>query len=135
MFHKFVILSVEKIDFALFQEPHGYNGVVTGLKTGIVEVDRRHMLPRAGILIRKGHRYMVLNEFCSRDVVAILTECVSESSTERIIVCSAYLPGDDNLPVEFVKLLDYCHSNNRHLIIGCDANAHHTIWGSTDITR
>ena len=133
LFDRYCLL--EKVDFALFQEPHGYNGLVTGLKTGIVEVDRWFVSPRAGILIRNSHKYMVLNEFCSRDVMAISTECSSESSTERIIVGSAYLPGDDNLPVEFMKLLDYCYSKNKHLIMRCDANAHHTIWGSTDINE
>ena len=32
-------------------------------------------------------------------------------------------------------MLDYCYSNDKHLIIGCDANAHHTVWGSTDINE
>ena len=40
LFDRYCLL--ERIDFALFQEPHSYNGVVTGLKTGTVEVDRFH---------------------------------------------------------------------------------------------
>ena len=31
------------------------------------------------------------------------------------------------------KVVDYCDKNKLQLIIGCDANAHHIIWGSTDI--
>jgi hypothetical protein len=27
--------------------------------------------------------------------------------------------------------MDYCHSRKKQLIIGCDASAHHTLWGST----
>lgn len=32
-------------------------------------------------------------------------------------------------------LEDYCTSRNLQLIMGCEANAHHTIWGSTDKNR
>jgi hypothetical protein len=28
-------------------------------------------------------------------------------------------------------ITEYCHSRKKQLIIGCDANAHHTLWGST----
>jgi hypothetical protein len=31
------------------------------------------------------------------------------------------------------KVIDYCRRNKLQLIIGCDANAHHIIWGSTAI--
>ena len=26
----------------------------------------------------------------------------------------------------------YCRENNKKLVLDCDANAHHTIWGNTD---
>jgi hypothetical protein len=26
---------------------------------------------------------------------------------------------------------DYCHSRRKQIITGCNANAHHTLWGST----
>ena len=26
----------------------------------------------------------------------------------------------------------YCENENLHLIVGCDSNAHHTVWGSTN---
>lgn len=31
--------------------------------------------------------------------------------------------------------MEYCFTEKRHLIIGTDANSHHTIWGSTDINE
>ena len=26
----------------------------------------------------------------------------------------------------------YCESENLHLVVGCESNAHHTAWGSTN---
>jgi hypothetical protein len=28
-------------------------------------------------------------------------------------------------------IIDYCQNRKKQLIIGCDANAHHVLWGST----
>ena len=84
LFDRYCLL--EKIDFALFQEPHSYNGVVTGLKRGTVEVDRRFVSPRAGVLIKNGHKYMVLNEFCSRDVMTISVQCISELQHTFLVI-------------------------------------------------
>lgn len=33
-------------------------------------------------------------------------------------------------PVE--RVIEYCQKKGLPLIVGCDANAHHAIWGSTD---
>ncbi|XP_011169788.1 uncharacterized protein LOC105202806 [Solenopsis invicta] len=33
------------------------------------------------------------------------------------------------------NLIQYCRERNRGLILGCDANAHHKVWGSTDINN
>jgi hypothetical protein len=47
----------------------------------------------------------------------------------ELIVTSAYLPYDSDEPPpnkEVRDIIEYCH-----IITGCDANAHHTLWGST----
>ena len=36
---------------------------------------------------------------------------------------------------EMVNLVDYCSTYKYRLIMGCDANAHHICWGSTDINQ
>jgi hypothetical protein len=54
---------------------------------------------------------------------------------EELIVASAYLPYDSDEPPptkEVRDVIDYCTSRKKQLIIGCDANAHHILWGSTD---
>jgi hypothetical protein len=53
---------------------------------------------------------------------------------KKLIVASAYLPHDSDEPPptkEVRNITDYCHSGKKQLIIGCDANAHHTLWGRT----
>ncbi|XP_065365334.1 uncharacterized protein LOC135958358 [Calliphora vicina] len=52
-----------------------------------------------------------------------------------LIISSAYLPYDEaNPPSRAVRtLVDWCNTRGHDLIIGCDANAHHTLWGSSDI--
>lgn len=102
LFDRYCLL--EGIDFALFQEPHSYNGIVTGLKSGKVEVDRRFVSPRAGIMVKRCHEYMVLNEFCSRDIMTILVDCKSNTCSEKVLICSAYLPGDELLPAKLIWL-------------------------------
>jgi hypothetical protein len=57
-------------------------------------------------------------------------------SNRELIVTSAYLPYDSDEPPPskgLREVVDYCSRNRLQLIVGCNANAHHIIWGSTDI--
>jgi hypothetical protein len=50
----------------------------------------------------------------------------------------AYLPYDDTElppPRELEKLVMGCRAAGTHLIVSCDANAHHISWGSSDINN
>ena len=52
-----------------------------------------------------------------------------------MVACSAYLPLDSEDPPptrEFDKLVRYCEEKNLQLVIGCNSNCHHTVWGSTN---
>jgi hypothetical protein len=49
-----------------------------------------------------------------------------------------YLPYDDvepPSPGELERLVTGCRADATHLIVGCDANSHHTSWGSTNINN
>lgn len=53
---------------------------------------------------------------------------------------SAYFPGEqesreDPPPTEVKNLINYCRAQKLEFIISCDANAHNTSWGSTDINK
>ncbi|XP_045466623.1 uncharacterized protein LOC123675318 [Harmonia axyridis] len=38
-------------------------------------------------------------------------------------------------PEEVQRLIERCRMEKKQLILGCDANAHHKVWGSTDINH
>jgi hypothetical protein len=50
-----------------------------------------------------------------------------------ITVASVYLPFDADIPPrtkEMRDVINYCYSRREQFILGCNANAHHTLWGS-----
>ncbi|XP_047987223.1 uncharacterized protein LOC125227075 [Leguminivora glycinivorella] len=55
-----------------------------------------------------------------------------------LYICpETYLPYEaaDPITTQLRDLADYGSRANTDLIIGCDANAHHVIWGSSDVNR
>jgi len=38
-------------------------------------------------------------------------------------------------PPEITALAEYCKRTHSPIIIGCDANAHHVIWGRSDVNQ
>ena len=75
--------------------------------------------------------------FSSRDLVAILIKYIADGAERRLVICSAYLPygSEDASPPpsrELEELVRYCINENPCLIVGCDSNAHHNVWGSTN---
>jgi hypothetical protein len=55
-------------------------------------------------------------------------------AVKSLLLLLPTLPYDSDEPPltkEVRDVIDYCHSKKKQLIIGCDANAHHTLWGST----
>jgi hypothetical protein len=69
-----------------------------------------------------------------RDLVAVMVRYLEDGTERRVVVCSAYLPYDSKDPPpskELEELVRYCEEHLR-MIVGCDSNAHHAAWGSTD---
>jgi hypothetical protein len=78
-----------------------------------------------------------LSQLCSRDVTTERVTYIRGGSKRELIVTSVYLPYDSDKPSPLKGLrevVEYFSRNKLQLIVGCDANAHHIIWGSTDIT-
>lgn len=125
----------DHLDVALIQEPYIYNDQVRCL-TGELLYDSYNVgKPRACILLRNGINSLPIPEHTTKDQVAIRAFVPTATGMTEIVLCSAYLPGDSN-DLEFLPLqglVNYCGRNNLQLIIGCDSNAHHTLWGSTNI--
>ncbi|KAG8185368.1 hypothetical protein JTE90_023114 [Oedothorax gibbosus] len=53
----------------------------------------------------------------------------------QICFCSVYMAYDRDSTREFFSLVSHCKTNNIPMILGCDANAHHTSWGRSDINN
>lgn len=129
-------LASENIDIALIQEPWVYRGFVRGVNcTGGTLYCPNTDNPRTCIYVRDWMNALLKVEFCSRDVTTIETS-IREGGRKRILqFSSAYLPYDEpNPPSETVRrLVSHCNETGKELIIGTDANAHHVLWGSSDI--
>ena len=55
----------------------------------------------------------------------------------KLVIGSAYFPHDSatHPPEEVRSLVDYCKVRGLPLLLGCDANSHHKLWGSMDTNR
>jgi hypothetical protein len=79
-----------------------------------------------------------LTHHCSRDLTAGKIKTSSGRGPREITLGSAYLPYNDVEsipPTELDRLVMGCRAKGNHLIVGCDANSHHTSWGSTNINN
>jgi hypothetical protein len=128
-------VGIKGIDVALIQEPWYRRGCIRGLNIpgyslfSVNGIDR----PQACILMRNETAWMLPGFFC-RDLVAVLIKYNEEGMERRLVICSAYLPYDSEDPPskELEDLVRYCEKENLYLVVGCDSNAHHSVWGSTN---
>ncbi|XP_043474384.1 uncharacterized protein LOC122506334 [Leptopilina heterotoma] len=121
---------------AFVQEPWVYKGKIRGLSDcGVLVSSPQEPVPRA-CLIYNGLDAFPLLKLTTRDLAVVKAKYLENNGNKReVVVASAYFPrsGDDPAPpTEVEKLVDYCQRQSLPLIIGCDANAHHVVWGSTD---
>jgi hypothetical protein len=124
------------IDMALIQELWYHENCIKGLNIPAYTLysaggmDR----PRACILVG-GMTSWLLPGFSCRDLVAVLAKYLEDETERQVVICSAYLPYDSEDPPptkELEELVRYCEEEHLYLIIGCDSNMHHTVWGSAN---
>ncbi|XP_076545222.1 uncharacterized protein LOC143305440 [Osmia lignaria lignaria] len=130
-------LVTRRTDIALIQKPWISKERIGGLDTrcGSLYYDATSTRPRACIFVKKEITALKLNEFCTADLSAVKVKLNLGGNTSELVICSAYLPYDSEGPPPIRKLralIDHCANNGMHLVIGCDANSHHTVWGSTN---
>ncbi|XP_063545760.1 uncharacterized protein LOC134753754 [Cydia strobilella] len=123
-----------KVDIALLQEPYAWRNQVSGLGHLGVALYYEHngeLPPRACIYVSNNLRNMGL---CYRDLVAVETYFIEDDGRRyKVALASCYLPGDGVAPTkELEEMVLWYRGKGIPLIIGCDANAHHEVWGSTD---
>lgn len=122
-------MAVAHTHISLIQEPWVVKGTIKGLgglRTFKVPGAER---PRACVAVR-GIEATPLWEVSTGDLMAVRIKL----GTTEMVLASVYLPidGDISPPADLDRVLDYCQNRNIPLIAGCDANAHHEVWGSTD---
>jgi hypothetical protein len=121
---------------ALIQEPWAHGETIRGLKSQDCTLFSTigHGRPRAAVACSNELKPVFLPQLSTRDL-AVVQIRVSPTGGGRgnIIVASAYLPGYETLPQQQLDhLFDFCRTNKTELLVGMDANAHHTMWGSSD---
>nr|XP_036234232.1 uncharacterized protein LOC118683857 [Bactrocera oleae] len=79
----------------------------------------------------QGPQNEVKQEFLTQDLVAV--QATNDEGAD-FVVAAAYFPGETPIapPEAIGNLVEHCRRNKLPLIMGCDANAHHIEWGSTD---
>lgn len=125
------------ISIALIQEPWASGHHVLGLGTtgGRIIYNKSPEKSRTCIYAKNGINILPLAQFCHRDITTVKLNYMDGNVMRVIVIASVYLPYDEPSPptMEMDQLTQYCAANNHQLIIGCDANSHHTAWGSSDI--
>jgi hypothetical protein len=79
---------------------------------------------------------MLLTEFTFNDQTAVLLNPGTGGFSRKVFICSSCLPLDSLEPppsAELESLVSFCKQNNFELLMGCDPNTHHLVWGSSDI--
>lgn len=126
-------MEEDKVDIAILQEPWILHKRIKGLserKAKLYQPSTDGRV-RTCILVRHGVLAVHLPHLCSPDLTVVRIG----DGAGAFMVASAYLPYDspDQPPSKEVEnLVKYCEERNIGVIIGCDANAHNTVWGSTN---
>ncbi|XP_036325021.1 uncharacterized protein LOC118738204 [Rhagoletis pomonella] len=100
--------KTELLDVAFIQEPWVFAGAIKGLND--------------------------CDELTQQDLAAVWTKVPTQMGEQEVVLASAYLPGDScEMPTrEVIALEEYCRRRKLKLVMSCDANAHHCVWGSSD---
>lgn len=125
------------VQVALIQEPYtGNDGMIRGLGGfgGVIFTAKANEKPRTCILV-SGLHATLMPEFLTRDLVAVRVAADLLSYSSDVVIASAYFPhsqGDNPPPEEVTRLVTHCKNQGLQLLLGCDANAHNELWGSSD---
>lgn len=130
------LLMVEKgLDVALIQEPWVKNDVIHGLrlKNYSLFYSKGRGKPRTCILVNNKNKVFLMPNFSDQDITTVKWE---RRGGAPLMLSSVYMAHDAPIPSADVQnIVESARTERVNLILGCDANAHHTLWGSTDINE
>jgi hypothetical protein len=129
-------VAVKGIDMALIQESWICEGRIMGLNIPGYTLFCGSGTDRLRTcILAKNRDIWMLPGFSFRDLVAVQMKYDEGEDERSVVVCSVYLSfgSKDLRPTrEFVELMQYCEEKTLSLIVGCDSNCHHTVWGSAN---
>ena len=134
-------LHDEKFNVALIQEPPRSNNKITSkLKSGLTFYKETNKAPRTCIFIDKSTanntNAILLSQFSDSDHTTVHLKINDKNKKQHdIILCSIYMPGysenGNNIVSDILSnVIIHCSTKKIELIIGCDSNAHHSLWNS-----
>ena len=119
----------------LAQEPWIRGGTIKGSPT----TANRHVgigkqgKPRSCIYTSKDLDAWMMPQYSNADVVTVSINNLQGIIPRTVIFASVYMAEENTAPPQIVEELAlFCKQNNLALVLGCDANAHHVAWGSSD---
>ena len=116
----------------LIQEPYVVRSTICGLNDcgNMYSFGGGREPPRACLITSVNLKCSQLLEFCDRDVAAVAISFTNGP----VVMASVYMDYNGICPPpKMQQLVAFCASKGLPLVLGCDANAHHTLWGSTNI--
>ena len=123
---------------AMVQEPWLCRGAIKGSPPAAVKhigVGRQGR-PRSCIYTSKDIDAWMLPKYSNADVVTVSINNLQGVIPKTVIFASVYMAEENAAPPQIVEELTvYCNRNNLPLVLGCDANAHHVAWGSSNINE
>ena len=123
---------------AMVQEPWICKGTIKGspsTATKHVGVGKQGR-PRACIYTSGDLNAWMLPKYSNADVVTVSINNLQGVLPKTIIFSSVYMAEENTAPPLIVEeLYKYCNHNSLPLVLGCDANAHHVAWGSSNINK
>jgi ribonuclease HI len=119
----------------MVQEPWIYRGRVRGSTPAASKHVGcgRQARPRACIYTSADLDAWMLPQYSNADVVTVSINNLQGIVAKTVIFSSVYMAEENAAPPHIVEeLAGYCNQNNLPLVLGCDANAHHVAWGSSN---
>lgn len=127
-----------KREIILIQEPYFFRNKNRGLEGSghkLVVGYEEEVRPRTCILASPDVSVIPLPQLGSRDATTAVLEYKVSKGGRKLLICSLYLPYDDARPPileDLERIIAFARERGLPMLIGCDANAHSEVWGSTN---
>nr|XP_041632410.1 uncharacterized protein LOC121502767 [Drosophila kikkawai] len=127
-----VLLREKDIDIGLIQEPWTRDGRISGMaiKGYTTLYSNSTGRPRAGIIIKNNVNALLYPNLSNLDLAV---ERFKAADGTAILIASGYMAHDEPAPPKaFNRVMQWAEETKTTLILGCYANARHTLWGSRE---